>query len=283
MRIGNAGAEKPVARVDDEDYVDLSDIIIDFNEAFFEADGLATIRPVVEIRIAAGETTRFAGERIGSPIARPHQIIGVGLNYADHAREIDAEIPTEPLLFTKSPGAIVGPNDDVRIPRNSVKTDWEVELGIVIGRQARYLESEAEAEAAIAGYVLVNDVSEREFQIERGGQWMKGKSAETFAPVGPWLATREEINDVLGLGMTCDINGVRRQDGSTTTMVFSPTVIVHYISQFMVLKPGDLINTGTIAGVGFGMKPPQYLKAGDVMDLSITGLGTQRQNLVSAP
>ena len=283
MRIGNAGTEKPVARVDDERYVDLSDVVSDFDEAFFGSGGLAAIRPVVESRIAAGQTSRFAGERIGAPVARPHQIVCVGLNYADHARESGQEIPTEPILFSKSPNTLVGPNDDVRIPRKSVKTDWEVELGIVIGSRARYLESEQEAAAAIAGYVLVNDVSEREFQIERGGQWMKGKSAETFSPVGPWLATSDEIADVLDIGMTCDVNGVRRQDGSTATMIFSPTFVVHYISQFMVLEPGDLIFTGTPPGVGFGMRPQVYLAAGDVMELSMVGLGSQRQNLVAAP
>jgi 2,4-diketo-3-deoxy-L-fuconate hydrolase len=283
MRIGNVGSEKPVVRVDDERYVDLSDVVSDFDEGFFGSGGLDAIRPVVESRVAAGQTSAFAGERIGSPIARPHQIVCVGLNYADHARESGQEIPTEPILFSKSPNTLVGPNDDVRIPRRSVKTDWEVELGIVIGSRARYLESEQEAAAAIAGYVLVNDVSEREFQIERGGQWMKGKSAETFSPVGPWLATSDEIADVLDIPMTCDVNGVRRQNGNTSTMIFSPTFLVHYISQFMVLEPGDLIFTGTPPGVGFGMRPQQYLQAGDVMELSMVGLGTQSQNLVAAP
>jgi 2-keto-4-pentenoate hydratase/2-oxohepta-3-ene-1,7-dioic acid hydratase in catechol pathway len=283
MRIGDAGAEKPVARVDDGHYVDLSDVATSFDEAFFGSGGLDRIRPIVEQRRTAGEVSAFAGERIGAPIGRPHQIVCVGLNYADHARESGADIPTEPVLFNKSPNTLVGPNDDVRIPRKSVKTDWEVELGIVIGRRARYLEDEAAAEEAIAGYVLVNDVSEREFQQERGGQWVKGKSAETFSPVGPWLATRDEVADVLNLGMTCDVNGVRRQNGTTSTMIFSPTFIVHYISQFLVLEPGDLISTGTPPGVGLGMKPPQYLKAGDVMDLAVDGLGTQRQRLVDAP
>ena len=282
MRIGPAGAEKPVIRVDSTSYVDVSDLVADFDETFFTHGGPSSIAGVVKARLNAGAVTLFAGERIGAPIARPHQILCIGLNYSDHAAETGAALPDEPILFTKSPNTLIGPDDDVRIPRGSTKTDWEVELGIVIGRRTSYLDGVEEARDAIAGYVLVNDVSEREFQLERSGQWSKGKSAETFNPAGPWLATPDELDDVMDLGMTLDVNGERRQTGSTSTMVFDPWVIVHHLSQFMVLEPGDLINTGTPPGVGLGMKPPQYLRAGDVMELSIDGLGSQRQ-LVIAP
>ena len=190
MRIGDPGAEKPVARIDDDRYVDLSDVVDDFDETFFAGGGLDRIRPVVAERAGAGRVSRFAGERIGAPIARPHQILCIGLNYRDHAAETGQAVPTEPILFTKAPNTLVGPNDDVRIPRGSTKPDWEVELGIVIGRRTSYLDSAEEAADAIAGWVVVNDVSERAFQIERGGQWVKGKSAETFNPAGPWLVTR---------------------------------------------------------------------------------------------
>ncbi|MGW1752038.1 fumarylacetoacetate hydrolase family protein [Streptomyces sp. NPDC002092] len=280
MRIGAVGAEKPVARIDDETYVDLSDVITDFDEAFFGADGLDRVRPLVTERAAAGQVARFAGERIGAPVARPHQILCIGLNYRDHAAESGMAVPDEPILFTKSPNTLVGPNDDVRIPRGSTRTDWEVELGIVIGRRTSYLESMEEAREAIAGYVVVNDVSERAFQLERGGQWAKGKSAETFNPAGPWLATADEIEDVLALDMWLDVNGVRRQTGNTKTMIFDPCFIVHYLSQFLVLEPGDLINTGTPPGVGMGLTPPVYLRPGDVMELGIQQLGTQRQHVL---
>ncbi|MCD9878721.1 fumarylacetoacetate hydrolase family protein [Streptomyces guryensis] len=280
MRIGAAGAEKPVARIDDETYVDLSDVVTDFDEAFFGAGGLDRVRPVVTERAAAGQVSRFAGERIGAPVARPHQILCIGLNYRDHAAESGMAVPDEPILFTKSPNTLVGPNDDVRIPRGSTSTDWEVELGIVIGRRTGYLDSVEEAREAIAGYVVVNDVSERAFQLERGGQWAKGKSAETFNPAGPWLATADEIEDVLALDMWLDVNGVRRQTGNTKTMVFDPYFIVHYLSQFLVLEPGDLINTGTPPGVGMGLTPPVYLQPGDVMELGIQHLGTQRQHVL---
>lgn len=280
MRIGAAGAEKPVARIDDETYVDLSDTVTDFDEAFFGSGGLDRIRPVVAERTAAGQVSRFAGERIGAPIARPHQILCIGLNYRDHAAESGMAVPDEPILFTKSPNTLVGPNDDVRIPRGSTKTDWEVELGIVIGRRTSYLDSVDEARDAVAGFVVVNDVSERAFQLERGGQWAKGKSAETFNPAGPWLATTDEIDDVLALDMWLDVNGVRRQTGNTRTMIFDPYFIVHYLSRFLVLEPGDLINTGTPPGVGMGLNPPVYLQPDDVMELGITRLGSQRQHVL---
>ena len=248
MRIGAAGTEKPVARLDDATYVDLSDMVDDFDEAFFGGGGLDRIRPVVADRAAAGQVSA---------------------------------VPAEPILFTKSPNTLVGPDDDVRIPRGSTKPDWEVELGVVIGRRTSYLDSVDEARDAIAGFCVVNDVSERAFQLERGGQWSKGKSAETFNPAGPWLVTPDEIDDVLALDMWLDVNGVRRQTGSTSTMVFDPYVVVHHLSQFMVLEPGDLINTGTPPGVGMGFKPPIWLQPGDVMELGIEGLGSQRQHVLA--
>jgi 2-keto-4-pentenoate hydratase/2-oxohepta-3-ene-1,7-dioic acid hydratase in catechol pathway len=282
MRIGAVGAEKPVVRVDDETYVDVSDIVDDFDEAFFggAGGGIASLKPIVEQREDEGKVAQFAGERIGAPIARPHQILCIGLNFRDHAEESGQAVPDEPILFTKSPNTIQGPNDPVRIPRGSTKLDWEVELGIVIGRRTSYLDTVDDAADCIAGYVLVNDVSERAFQMERGGQWSKGKSAETFNPAGPWLATGDEIDDVLSLGMWLDVNGVRRQTGSTSKMIFDPNFIVHHLSQFMVLEPGDLINTGTPPGVGLGLKPPIWLQPGDVMSLGIDGLGVQTQNVI---
>jgi 2-keto-4-pentenoate hydratase/2-oxohepta-3-ene-1,7-dioic acid hydratase in catechol pathway len=279
MRIGAPGVEKPAVRLDDTTYVDVSDVVTDFDEAFF-ADGLEPLRATVTERVAAGTVREFGGERIGAPIARPHQILCIGLNYSDHAAETGQAVPAEPILFTKPPNTLVGPNDDVRIPRGSTKLDWEVELGIVIGRRTSYLDSVADASATIAGYVVVNDVSERAFQMERGGQWSKGKSAETFNPAGPWLVTPEEIPDVCDLRMWLDVNGVRRQSGSTKTMIFDPLFVVHHLSQFMVLEPGDLINTGTPPGVGMGHTPPIWLQAGDVMELGIDGLGSQRQRVL---
>ncbi|MEJ7901525.1 MAG: fumarylacetoacetate hydrolase family protein [Thermomicrobiales bacterium] len=279
MRIGAEGSERPVVRLTDETYVDVSDVIGDFNEEFF-GRGMDRLRSLVTERANSGDVAQFAGDRIGAPIARPHQILCIGLNYSDHAAETGQEVPGEPILFTKSPNTLVGPNDEVRIPRGCTKPDWEVELGVVIGRRCRYLENEAEAAAAIAGFVVVNDVSARDFQIERGGQWSKGKSAETFNPCGPQLVTSDEVLDVLNLGMWLDVNGQRRQTGSTATMIFSPAYIVHYLSQFMVLEPGDLINTGTPPGVGMGMKPPVWLQPDDVIDLGIDELGTQRQVVI---
>ena len=279
MRIGERGHERPVARLNDSEYLDLAELG-DVDESFF-ADGMARAATLMQEKIGRRDIRRFDAERIGAPITRPHQIICVGLNFSDHAAESGASVPSEPIIFSKSPNTLIGPNDDVSIPKNSSKTDWEVELGIVIGKRTRYLSSEAEAEAHIAGYVISNDVSEREFQLEREGQWMKGKSAETFNPCGPWLVTADEITDPLALGMWLDVNGDRRQTGSTGTMVFSPHYIVHYLSQFMVLEPGDLINTGTPPGVGLGMTPPTYLRPGDVMTLGIDGLGTQKQHVVS--
>lgn len=281
MRLGPAGSERPVVRLDDESYVDVSDIIDDYDERFFAGGGLATLADLVAERAAnADQRRRFTGERVGAPIARPHQILCIGLNYSDHAAETGQAVPQEPILFTKSPNTLVGPYDDVRIPRGATKTDWEVELGIVVGRRCSYLETDEEARDSIAGFVLVNDVSERAFQLERSGQWSKGKSAETFNPAGPWLATTDEVGDVLSLGMWLDVNGTRRQDGSTATMIFDPFFIVRYLSQFMVLEPGDLINTGTPPGVGMGHDPQIWLQPGDVMELGMDRLGSQRQTVV---
>jgi 2-keto-4-pentenoate hydratase/2-oxohepta-3-ene-1,7-dioic acid hydratase in catechol pathway len=281
MRLGPLGAERPAVRVDGETYLDVSDAFEDFDEQFFADGGLDELAAVVAERVKQpARRMRFDGERIGAPIARPHQILCIGLNYSDHAAETGQPVPDEPILFTKSPNTLVGPYDDVRIPRGATKTDWEVELGIVVGRRSRYLESEEEARQSIAGYVLVNDVSERAFQLERSGQWAKGKSAETFNPAGPWMTTPDEVPDVKRLGMWLDVNGTRRQDGSTATMIFDPYFIVRYLSQFMVLEPGDLINTGTPPGVGMGHNPPMWLQAGDVMELGIDHLGSQRQTVV---
>ena len=283
IRVGNPGVEVPAVMTSDSEYV-LLDGIADFNEEFFGSGGLAKLPGLVDELVSAGATTHPLGEtRIGSPVARPHQIICIGLNYADHAAETGAEIPSEPIIFTKSPNTLMGPNDTVHIPKNSNKTDWEVELAIVIGSRCRYLRDEEEALEHIAGYMISNDVSEREFQIERQGQWSKGKSCETFNPAGPWLATIDEIPDPAALSMSLSVNGNTMQSSSTAQMVYRPAFLVHYLSQFMVLEPGDIINTGTPPGVGMGLKPPRYLAPGDVMELSVEGLGHQRQEVIAAP
>ncbi len=276
IRLGEKGAEKPFVLMGDDPVVDVSDVIEDYNEAFFASGRIAELADIVEGRVSEP----IGARRVGAPIARPHQILCIGLNYSDHAAETGQKVPTEPILFTKSPNTLQGPNDDLQVPRGSVKTDWEVELGIVIGAHASYLANEDEAAAVIAGYTVVNDVSEREWQIERGGQWSKGKSAPTFNPTGPWLVTPDEIDDVLALDMFLDVDDARRQTGSTSTMIFSPTFIVHYLSQFLALEPGDLINTGTPPGVGMGMKPPTYLHGGETLTLGITGLGVQVQRVL---
>jgi 2,4-didehydro-3-deoxy-L-rhamnonate hydrolase len=280
MRLGEPGREKPVVLVEDDTYVDVSDVVADFDERFLASGGAAQLADVVAQRRGDGAVARLAGERVGAPIARPHQIVCIGLNYSDHAAETGQSVPAEPIVFNKAPNTLVGPDDDVVIPRGSTKPDWEVELGVVIGRRCRYLADEEEAAESIAGYVVVNDVSERAFQLERGGQWVKGKSAETFNPCGPWLVTPDEIDEVQDLGMWLDVNGMRRQTGSTKTMLFGVAHLVHYLSQFMVLEPGDLINTGTPPGVGMGFQPPVWLQAGDVVQLGIEGLGRQQQRVV---
>lgn len=278
VRVGEPGAERAGVLLDGDMVVDVADAVGDFGEASFGSGVLATLPALVAERRDRAEP--LGDRRLGAPITRPHQILCIGLNYRDHAAESGMPVPEEPIMFTKSPNSIVGPNDDVQIPRGSRKTDWEVELGIVIGRRCSYLADEADAAAAIAGYVVVNDVSEREWQIERGGQWTKGKSAPTFNPTGPWLVTPDEVGDVLALDLWLDIDGQRRQTGSTSTMVFSPAFIVHYLSQFLTLEPGDLINTGTPPGVGLGMTPPTYLRGGEVMTLGVSRLGTQTQKVL---
>lgn len=277
LRVGPPGGERPAVLVTDTRYVDVSDIVRDYDAEFFETGGVNDLRRVVDQRVADDRVRELAGQRVGAPVARPHQILCIGLNYRDHAAETGQEVPEEPIVFTKSPNTLVGPNDDVIIPRGSAKTDWEVELAIVIGRRCSYLPDRAASQAAIAGYAVCNDVSERAFQLERGGQWCKGKSAATFNPMGPWLVTPDEVPDPTSLNLWLDVNGVRRQTGSTATMVFDPATIVHYLTQFFVLEPGDVINTGTPPGVGMGMNPQVFLGAGDVVELGIGGLGTQRQ------
>jgi 2-keto-4-pentenoate hydratase/2-oxohepta-3-ene-1,7-dioic acid hydratase in catechol pathway len=220
--------------------------------------------------------------RCGAPVAKPEKIVCIGLNYRDHANETGATIPSEPIIFMKAPNCVIGPDDEILVPRGSTKTDWEVELGVVIGTRARYLSSPEEALNYVAGYCISHDVSEREFQLERGGQWDKGKCCETFNPLGPWLVTPDEIDDPQHLGLRLSVNGVTRQNGSTRDMVFDVAYLIWYVSQFMVLEPGDLINTGTPAGVSLGHDDVPYLKAGDVVELSIDGLGSQRSVLAQA-
>lgn len=280
-RIGRPGREFPVVMVAEDAYVDISDLTEDINGAFLEQLDVAALSATISSRISDGQVNALAGQRLGAPIARPHQVLCIGLNYADHAAESGMELPEEPIVFNKAPNTVTGPNDDVVIPRGSTKTDWEVELGVVIGVRASYVQSPQDAWKHIAGFTVVNDVSEREFQLERGGQWVKGKSCATFNPCGPWLVTPEEVSDVHDLGMWLDVNGRRRQTGSTRTMIFNVPHLIWYLSQFMVLEPGDLINTGTPPGVGLGMTPPTYLKDGDVMELGIDRIGKQRQRLVA--
>jgi 2,4-diketo-3-deoxy-L-fuconate hydrolase len=281
-RIGQPGRETPAVMVSDDAYVDISEITDDIDGDFLASLDLAALAAFVEHKVASSRMVSLGDQRVGSPIARPHQVLCIGLNYADHAKESGMAIPEEPILFNKPPNTVIGPYDDVVIPRGSKKTDWEVELGIVIGSRARYLTSPEDAWAHIAGFTLVNDVSEREFQLERGGQWVKGKSCETFNPCGPWLVTPDEIADVHDLAMWLNVNGARMQTGTTRTLIFNIPFVVWYVSQFMVLEPGDLINTGTPPGVGLGKTPPTYLSVGDVMELGIDHLGTQRQRLIAA-
>lgn len=274
IRFGLPGEEKPGV-VTDNGMFDVSAFGEDFGERFFETDGLARLQ---SWWAANGATCPQvpAGTRLGSCVQRPSKIICIGLNYADHAKETGAAIPKEPIVFFKSTSSLVGPNDNLVIPRNSVKTDWEVELAVVIGKKASYVE-ESEALDYVAGYALHNDYSEREFQLERNGQWVKGKSNDTFAPLGPWLATKDEIKDVDNLRLWLTVNGKTMQDGNTSNLIFKIPFIVSYLSQFMTLLPGDVISTGTPAGVGLGFNPQIYLKAGDVIELGIDGLGTSKQ------
>ncbi|MCF1714980.1 fumarylacetoacetate hydrolase family protein [Flavihumibacter sp. RY-1] len=274
IRFGNPGHEKPGVLIDGKQ-LDVSAHFDDYNEAFFAEDGLNRLADV--IRELGAELPEIpAGIRLGAPIARPSKIVCIGLNYIDHAKETNATPPAEPVIFMKSTTALIGPNDNVTIPRGSEKTDWEVELAIVIGKKASYVE-EAEALDYVAGYVLHNDISERAYQLERGGTWDKGKGCDTFAPIGPWLVTKDEISDVHNLRLWLTVNGQKMQDGNTSNLIFKIPHLIAYTSQFMTLLPGDIISTGTPAGVGLGMNPQVYLKPGDLMELGIDGLGTSRQ------
>jgi len=275
LRIGDVGKERPAVLLPDGRVVDVSSIVRDFDGPFFESGGIEYLRT----QLGRGfPEISLKGRRIGAPIARPWKVLNIGLNYKDHALESKVPIPAEPIVFMKASNCVVGPNDDVLLPPTSQKSDWEVELGVVLGRTARYLPDAASAASCIAGYCVSNDVSEREYQLERGGQWTKGKSCETFNPVGPWLVTSDEIRDPQNLAMSLDVNGVRRQTGNTCSMIFGVQHLVWYLSQFMVLEPGDLISSGTPPGVGWALKPaPVFLQEGDVMELSIEGLGRQRQ------
>jgi len=279
IRFGNPGAEKPGLQLADGKRIDASAFGSDYDEQFFSGDGLERLAAWAAANAGAAPEVP-AGTRLGPCIARPSKIVCVGLNYADHARESGMDIPKEPVLFFKATSSLCGPNDPVVIPRNSQKTDWEVELAIIIGKKASYV-SEPEALQHVAGYALHNDYSEREFQLERGGQWVKGKSCDTFAPLGPFLATPEEIGDPQALPMWLKVNGVTRQNSTTAQMVFGVAQLVSYISQFMSLLPGDVISTGTPPGVGLGFKPPVFLQAGDVVELGIEGLGESRQKAVA--
>lgn len=276
IRWGDAGSEKIGVIINDTNY-DTSAFGGDYNEEFFENNGLSRLEEFVKAN--AGKLLAIPdSERIGPPIARPSKIICIGLNYADHAKETNAPLPAEPIIFMKSTTALVGPFDDIITPKNSVKTDWEVELAVIIGKKASYVE-EAEALDYVAGYALHNDVSEREFQIERNGTWDKGKGCDTFAPIGPFMATPDELGDLNSLRLWLTVNGVTMQDGNTSNFIFNIPFVISYVSQFMTLLPGDVISTGTPAGVGLGFKPPVFLKAGDVVELGIDGLGKARQTV----
>lgn len=277
LRYGPAGKERPGLFDAEGNLRDLSAHVSDISGEFLQPETLNALRQLDTSRLPL-----VNGEpRLGACVGKVGKFICIGLNYADHAAETGAEIPKEPVIFSKWTSAIVGPNDDVEIPRDSVKTDWEVELGVVIGAGGRYI-SEADALSHVAGYCVINDVSEREFQIERGGTWDKGKGCDTFGPIGPWLVTADEIPDPHQLNLWLEVDGKRYQNGNTRTMIFKIPAIISYLSRFMSLQPGDIISTGTPPGVGLGQKPPLYLKAGQVMHLGIEGLGEQRQKTVQA-
>ena len=276
IRFGENGKEKTGVILDDKKY-DTSAFGEDYTEQFFETDGLTRLATFIK----DAKLPQLADDvRLGSPIARPSKIICIGLNYADHAHETNAPLPPEPVIFMKATTAIVGPFDNIIVPKNSVKTDWEVELAVVIGKKASYVD-EADAMDYVAGYVLHNDVSEREFQLERNGTWDKGKGCDTFAPLGPFLATVDEIEDPHNLHLWLKVNGEIMQYGTTSNFIFNLPQVISYTSQFMTLLPGDIISTGTPAGVGLGMKPPVYLKPGDVVELGIDGLGESKQNVIA--
>ena len=276
IRFGEINKEKPGIIIND-DYYDTSSFGEDYKEHFFESDGLNRLQKFIDDH--KNSLPKLSKDiRLGSPVARPSKIICIGLNYADHAKETKANIPSEPIIFFKSTTALCGPYDDVIIPKNSKKTDWEVELAVVIGKKTSYVD-EAEALDYVAGYCLHNDLSEREFQLERNGQWVKGKSCDTFAPLGPFMATQDEIADVNNLRLWLTVNGKTMQDGNTSNLIFKIPFLISYVSQFMTLLPGDIISTGTPAGVGLGMNPQVYLKAGDIVELGIDWLGASRQNV----
>lgn len=278
IRFGEAGQEKPGVLINDK-RIDVSSIVNDYNEAFFENDGLAKLQEALKNNTSFPEVSNDI--RLGSPVARPSKIICIGLNYVDHCEETGAAIPEEPIIFFKSTTSLCGPNDNLIIPKNSDKTDWEVELAFVVGKKASYV-AEEDALDYLAGYCLLNDYSERAFQIERGGQWAKGKGCDTFAPLGPILATADEIEDVNNLSMWLTVNGKKFQNSNTSNLIFKIPFLIHYLSQFMTLLPGDVVSTGTPPGVGLGIKPnPVYIKAGDVIELSIEGLGTSKQVAVA--
>jgi 2,4-diketo-3-deoxy-L-fuconate hydrolase len=277
IRFGERGQEKPGVLLKDGTRIDASALGLDYNEAFFADGGLSDLD--LWLRKEALSAPRVAPTvRLGAPVCRPSKIICIGLNYRDHAAETKQEPPKEPVLFFKATTSLVGPNDDLVRPRNATKVDWEVELAVIIGKRALYV-SQEDALAHVAGFALHNDYSERHFQLERGGQWVKGKSADTFAPLGPFLATPDEVPNVGRLGMWLKVNGEFRQNSSTANMIFGVPTLVSYVSQFMTLLPGDVISTGTPAGVGLGMNPPTYLKAGDLVELGIEGLGESRQQV----
>jgi len=278
IRFGTPGNEKPGVHINDKNY-DVSGFIQDYNEAFFSNGGLPHLAWMLE-QYKGMLKEIPAGTRIGSPIARPSKIICIGLNYADHARETNATPPTEPVIFMKASSALCGPFDDVIIPRDAVKADWEVELAVVIGKKASYV-TEEDAMDHVAGYCLHNDVSEREFQLERGGTWDKGKGCDTFAPIGPWMVTKDEVADIHNLKLWLKVNDQSMQNGTTANLIFNIPVLIAYVSKFMTLLPGDVISTGTPAGVGLGFNPPVYLKPGDIMELGIEGLGTSKQMAVA--
>jgi 2,4-diketo-3-deoxy-L-fuconate hydrolase len=278
IRFGEAGKEKPGILIGEKRF-DVSSIVTDYNETFFEENGLEKLKKALESNPTLPEVD--ANVRLGSPVARPSKIICIGLNYVDHCLETNAPIPAEPIIFFKSTTSLCGPNDDLIIPKNSEKTDWEIELAFIVGKKASYVE-EADALDYVAGYALLNDYSERAFQIERGGQWAKGKGCDTFAPLGPFLATQDEIADVNNIPMWLTVNGKKFQNSNTSNLVFKIPFLVHYLSQFMTLLPGDIISTGTPPGVGLGIKPdPIYIKAGDVIELGMDGLGSSKQHAVA--
>ncbi len=278
IRFGVLNEEKTGIAVGDILY-DTSAFGEDYNERFFASDGLKRLQKFLDDKQKSLPEIQ-AGTRLGSPVARPSKIVCIGLNYVDHAREIGAESPKEPVIFLKSTTALAGPNDDIMIPRNSIKTDWEVELAVVIGTKANYIE-EANALQYVAGYTLHNDVSEREFQMERGGTWDKGKGCDTFAPIGPYLVTKDEINDVNNLKLWLTLNGQIMQDGNTSNFIFNVAHVISYVSKFMTLLPGDIISTGTPAGVGLGMKPQVFLKPGDVIESGVDNLGNATQHVIA--